>query len=309
MKIRILVLSIIATIVLNANDTIVPLPTDFKYDKEKALLGKKLFYDTLLSGNNTISCASCHILEDGGDDNLQYSFGIDGKVGNINSPTVLNARYHLSQFWDGSAKNLKEQARGPIHNPIEMGSSMDEVVRKLQLNTNYISHFNKIYKDGLTKNNILDAIAEFEKALVTPNSKFDKYLKGDQNSLTKNEKDGFALFKENGCISCHNGINIGSNLYQKIGILKTYIGENNIQGRYNVTLKDKDRYFFKVPTLRNIALTAPYLHDGSKDSLKAVVKFMMMYQLGIVPKEEEIDKIVLFLKTLTGDIPKILESQ
>ena len=294
---------------LTATEKIKPLPLDYKYDKEKAILGKKLFYDVRLSRDDTISCSSCHILEAGGDDNIQFSLGINAQLGNINSPTVFNSRYNFSQFWDGRVKNLKEQASVPITNPIEMGSSMNQVISKLKNDKEYIKQFKKLYSDGLTKDNILEAIVEFEKALVTPNSKFDKYLKGDANSLTLIEKEGYELFKINGCISCHNGVNIGSNLYQKIGILRTYIDEKNTLGRYNITKDEDDKYYFKVPTLRNIALTSPYLHDGSIEILEETVTFMTSYQLGIFPDKLEIKKIVAFLKTLTGETPKVLDEK
>lgn len=292
---------------LSSFDLIQALPADFKYDKNKALLGKKLFHDTMLSRDNTISCATCHIIASGGDDNLKYSFGIDNQEGVINSPTLLNSRYNFSQMWDGRAKDLKTQVSLPIENPIEMGFSMDKLALRLKKDNFYISRFNEVYEDGLTKENIIDAIVEFEKALVTPNSKFDKYLNGDKKALNKEELEGFKLFKEYGCISCHNGLNIGGNLYQKVGILQEYMGDKNSTGRYGVTGKKKDLYYFKVPSLRNIALSAPYLHDGSRETLEDVVEFMMIYQLGMIPDKDEIKKIVIFLKTFTGDTPKIMD--
>ncbi|NOQ32329.1 MAG: c-type cytochrome [Helicobacteraceae bacterium] len=304
MRLYVLVIALFTSL-LQA-DLISPLPTDTKYDQKKALLGKKLFNDPRLSADDTISCASCHLLEDGGDDNIKFSFGINAQEGVINSPTVFNSRYNLSQFWDGRAQDLQAQASQPIHNPIEMGSNMDEVLSKLKKDPEYSVEFKSIYKDAITKENITDAIAEFEKALVTPNSKFDQYLRGDKTALNKEEKEGYKLFKENGCIACHNGINIGGNLYQKVGILKTYVDKKNTLGRYNVTKKEKDKYFFKVPTLRNIELTAPYLHDGSQKNLFDIVNFMTLYQIGMVPDKEEVKKIVSFLKTLTGETPKIM---
>ncbi len=309
MKLKLFIIYLFLTIQTLCAGVIHPLPLDFKYNHQKALLGKQLFHDTRLSKDDTISCSTCHLLESGGDDNIQYSFGINGQQGDINSPTVFNSRYSISQFWDGRSKDLKAQSSEPIHNPIEMGSNMDEVLSKLSKDKSYVLQFKDIFKDGLTKDNILNAIVEFEKALVTPNSRFDKYLRGDKTVLSKEEIEGYELFKENGCISCHNGINIGGNLYQKIGIMETYIDKKNTLGRYNVTKNDNDKYFFKVPTLRNIELTAPYLHDGSQENLKSIVEFMMMYQLGTIPDKNEIDKISLFLKTLTGDTPKILNKK
>ena len=285
---------------LNAG-SISPIPEKIKYDKQKATLGAKLFNDKRLSKDNTISCATCHNLNEGGDDNLAVSKGINGKKGSINAPTVLNAVFNFRQFWDGRVATLKEQAAGPIEDPHEMGSSMEDIVKKLE-KTEYKELFDKTYKTGITKNNLLDAIAEFEKTLITPNSAFDRYLKGQKSALKKNELEGFELFKSKGCISCHNGVNIGGNLYSKFGVMQDASSAN--LGRYNVTKKEKDKYYFKVPTLRNIDLTAPYFHDARTSSLKEAVKIMALYQLGRPISSDEVDKIVSFLKTLTAKVPK-----
>ncbi len=290
---------------LNAQD-IYPLPENYSYDNNKALLGKKLFHDVRLSKDNTISCSSCHDIYNGGDDNLQFSVGIKGQEGNINSPTVLNARYNFSQFWNGRAKNLKVQAQEPIENPIEMGSSMTEVYNKLSQISAYQESFEENYEDGLTKDNILDAIAEFEKALVTPNARFDQFLRGNTNAISLEEKEGYELFKKYGCISCHNGVNLGSNLYQKVGIYKKAKDMTNL-GRYDITKLESDKYFLKVPTLRNIELTAPYMHRGNIFSLKEAIKNIFFLQIGLFPTSDEINKIEAFLKTLTGELPKIMK--
>ncbi len=283
---------------LFGNDLIKTIPTSINIDYEKALLGKKLFNEVKLSSNNTISCASCHILDDGGDDNLRVSFGIDGKQGTRNSPTVYNSRYNAYQFWDASVKTLAQQALGPIHNPVEMGSNFNEIIPKLKDDKYYKLKFKTIYGE-INKVNIIDAIVEFEKTLITPNSKFDRYLNGEKDILTKSEKDGYKYFVEYGCISCHNGINIGGNLIQKIGILNTY--ESDDLGRYNITKDDEDKYYFKVPSLRNINLTKPYFHDGKIESLKKAVTLMAKYQIGFDITEEELNSILAFLKTLTGE--------
>lgn len=286
---------------------ITPIPIDFEYDEQKAHLGKKLFHDSRLSGNNNISCASCHILSDGGDDNISLARGIEGQVGIRNSPTVLNSRYNFTQFWDGRAKDLQEQAEGPVLNPIEMNSSFKEIIEKLSQDQEYKTLFNSIYEDGITALNITEAIAEFEKALVTPNSKFDQYLRGDKSALTKDEKEGYKLFQNYGCIACHNGVNIGGNLFQKIGVIKNFSVSPKEFGRFSITKDEKDKQVFKVPSLRNIELTAPYFHDGSILTLKEAVSTMLDYQVGIVLDEQDIDKIVVFLKTLTGESPKIMQ--
>ena len=294
---------------LFAQELISPLPLSVEYDINKAMLGKKLFFDTRLSGDNTIACVSCHIIDAGGDDNVQFSSGIDGQLGGANSPTVLNSRYNFVQFWDGRAKDLKEQASGPIHNPVEMGSNFKQVISKLSKDTIYQQEFMKLYKDGITGENITDAIAEFEKALVTPNSRFDQYLRGNTTILSKDEVEGFELFKSLGCIACHNGINIGGNLFQKIGIMEEYEVDDSNLGRYNVTKDEEDKHYFKVPTLRNIALTAPYLHDGKISTLQETIKLMIIKQLGKEADKQEVIKIEKFLFTLTGQTPKIMSRQ
>lgn len=305
---KILLTSIIIFTNLFSLDLIKPIEENIQMDLNKALLGKRLFFEKRLSKDNTVSCASCHDILSGGDDNLKVSKGILGKKGTLNAPTVLNARYNFVQFWDGRARDLKEQAVGPIHNPIEMGSNIDEVVGKLKKDESYVLRFKEVYNDIIRASYIIDSIVEFEKALVTPNSKFDQYLKGDKNALSKEQLQGYELFKSYGCISCHNGINIGGNLFQKMGILKEPdYPKGKYLGRYNVTKDEEDKYFFKVPTLRNIAQTAPYLHNGSVKTLRDTIKIMMEYQLGVRPKEQNIDKIIAFLNALNGQTPKIME--
>jgi len=287
---------------LSYSEPISPIPLKITTDNKKVALGSKLFFDTILSKDNTISCATCHRMDMGGADGLPMSFGINGQIGNINTPTVFNSTFNFVQFWDGRAKNLQEQAIGPIENPVEMGHNIDNIVEILK-STEYHKLFKAIYKDGVTKENITDAIAEFEKSLITPNSPFDNYLRGDNNAITQNQKDGYALFKSHGCISCHHGINIGGNLYAKFGV----IGEvkSDSMGRFSVTKNPYDKYFFKVPTLRNIELTSPYLHNGQIEKLEDVVKFMSHFQLGKTLTENEVLKITDFLKSLTGELPKI----
>ena len=280
---------------LFAEELITPIPVETIINKDKVILGKTLFLDTRLSKDNTISCGSCHILEDGGDDNLPVSFGVNGKQGTLNSPTVYNAKFNFLQFWDGRAKNLKEQAIGPIHNPVEMDANFPMILAKLKKDSKYTRLFGKVYKDGITPNNILDAIVAFEETLTTPNSRFDRYLK-KENTLSKEEIAGYKLFKEYGCISCHNGVNIGGNVFQKIGIMSPFQSKNH-------TLL----HTLKVPTLRNISKTAPYLHDGSINNLSDTVKIMFSLQLGVDASQKEIDLIVSFLKTLDGEIPSTIK--
>ncbi len=281
-------------------EPIEPLPLKAEYDEKIAALGKQLFFDPMLSKDGTISCATCHHLENGGDDNLKFSFGINGQEGVINSPTVYNAVYNFRQFWDGKAKDLQEQAIGPIENPIEMGNSFENLIKTLNA-SKYKKQFELLYSEGITKETITHAIAEYEKALTTPNAPFDQYLRGDKNAISDNQKEGYALFKSKGCISCHHGQNVGGNLYNKFGVIEN--AKSADLGRYNVTKKDRDRYFFKVPSLRNVAMTSPYFHDGRTASLDEAVKMMARYQLGQPVSEEEVMKIVAFLSSLNGEMP------
>ncbi|MBL3519279.1 c-type cytochrome [Arcobacter lanthieri] len=295
-------LVIFFSIYLYSNEPIKPIPLEINLDINKVNLGKELFFDTSLSRTNTISCHSCHNLEQGGVDNLQFSIGVDGKIGNINTPTIFNSTFNFVQFWNGRAKNLKEQVHGPITNPVEMDISFEELIEKIRT-TKYENKFKEIYQDGITKDNISDAIAEYEKSLITPNSPFDKYLRGDKNAISNKAKNGYKLFKEQGCIACHHGVNVGGNLYSKFGTLIDI--ESNSKGRFEVTNNEIDKYYFKVPTLRNIELTFPYLHNGSIDNLEDTVKFMANYQLGQSLTQDEINNIVAFLRSLTGELYEV----
>ena len=289
-------------------EPILPLPDSADVDMDKVLLGRSLYFDTALSGDGTVSCATCHMLEHGGAEPRKTSTGIGGQIGPINSPTVLNSSYNFVQFWDGRAKDLQEQAAGPVENPSEMGSKWDDVVKRLAKNEKYAATFGKLYEDGITKANTTDAIAEYEKSLITP-SRFDAYLKGDDSAITDAEKKGYATFKEVGCTACHSGINVGGAMFQKMGLVKDYFADRGTPitdadlGRYNVTKQDYDKYFFKVPTLRNVELTSPYLHDGSQATLEDTVRVMGTYQLGRELSDAQVNSIVTFLKSLTGELP------
>jgi len=304
MKRMYILLTILVAAALFANEPITPLPTSMPLDAKKVKLGHALFFDTQLSKDSTISCASCHILTQGGDDNLQVSFGIKGQTGTRNAPTVYNAVFNFRQFWDGRVKTLQEQVSGPIENPVEMDYNFKELVARLN-KTPYKKKFAAIYKEGITKKSITDAIAEYEKSLITPNAAFDRYLRGDKTALTKEEKEGYALFKLKGCIACHSGMNVGGNMYNKFGIFDD--AKSKDVGRYDVTHRERDKYYFKVPSLRNVARTAPYFHDGRTYSLKDAVLLMAEYQLGRKISDAEINKIVAFLKTLNGQLPKNIE--
>lgn len=288
-------------------EPISPLPLKVELDADKVSLGDKLFHDRLLSGDNTLNCASCHDLTRGGTDQAKVATGIRGQQGPINSPTVYNAMYNLAQFWDGRAKDLQEQAAGPVANPIEMGAQWDEVVEKLKQVPEYQDAFAKLYPEqGLDKTSVTDAIAVFEQSLVTGNSRFDQYLRGNTAMLTSDEIQGYALFKTN-CVSCHAGPALGGLSYEKMGVKRDYFklrgGELTAadNGRFNVTKQEKDRHFFKVPVLRNIELTYPYFHDGSVSSLKESVRIMGEVQLNKAFSNDEVAKMEAFLRTLTGE--------
>jgi cytochrome c peroxidase len=288
-----------------ANEPVQPLPQTLNLNPDKVDLGDKLFHDPRLSKDNSISCASCHDLNKGGCDQRKVSLGVSGQLGGVNAPTVYNSFFNILQFWDGRAKDLKEQANGPVNNPKEMGTDWNVVVTRLENDPAYSKMFFKVYGGKISAGNIADAIAEYEHSLITP-SRFDDYLRGDQNALTPQEKRGYALFKSFGCASCHNGINLGGTQFRKMGIYHDYFKDRGTPitpadlGRYNVTHLESDKYVFKVPTLRNIELTYPYFHDGSVNSLRQAVIIMGKYESGINISSEDADDIVAFLCSLTG---------
>jgi cytochrome c peroxidase len=268
-------------------------------------LGKKLYFDTRLSKSGFISCNSCHNLSMGGTDNLKTSIGHNWNKGPINAPTVLNSSMNLAQFWDGRAKDLKAQAGGPIANPGEMASNHELAVEVLQSIPGYVAEFKVVFgSDRITIDEVTTAIAAFEETLVTPNSRFDKWLKGDKKALSGTELAGYALFKDSGCTACHNGPAVGGNSFQKMGVVEAYKATSPAEGRVAVTKDEADRFNFKVPTLRNVELTYPYFHDGEAATLTQAVDTMGRIQLGKAFTADETAKVVAFLKTLTGDQPK-----
>jgi len=296
--------ALLASGAAQANEPVQPIPAARVSSPATVELGKKLFFDPRLSKSGFISCNSCHNLSMGGSDNLKSSIGDKWQKGPINSPTVLNASGNVAQFWDGRAKDLKEQAGGPIANPGEMASTHELAVDMLRSIPQYVSEFKKVFgHDRLTIDEVTVAIAAFEETLVTPNSRFDQWLKGDKKALKTDELAGYKLFKESGCVACHNGPNLGGNSFQKMGVVEPFKTTSTAQGRVSVTGKDADRFNFKVPTLRNVELTYPYFHDGSADTLAQAVDTMGRLQLGRTFSDSENAQIVAFLKTLTGDQP------
>lgn len=286
------------------NEPILPILPAKIADPAKVELGKQLFFDPRLSKSGFISCNSCHNLSMGGSDNLPTSVGHNWQEGPINSPTVLNSSMNLAQFWDGRAADLKEQAAGPIANPAEMAFTHTLAVDVLRSIPQYRASFKQIYKtDKISIDHVTDAIAAFEETLVTPHSRFDRWLLGDQEALTKTELEGYQLFKDVGCVACHYGAAVGGSSFQKMGIVEPYQTKNPAEGVAAVTGKDADRFKFKVPTLRNVELTYPYFHDGAYWKLEEAVDVMARLQLGRKLSDAEINKMTAFLKTLTGEQP------
>jgi cytochrome c peroxidase len=274
----------------------------------RILLGRDLFFDKRLSADQTISCASCHDLELGGDDGLPTAVGINGAVGPINTPTVLNSGLNFAQFWDGRVRTLQEQAAGPVHNPIEMGGSWELAIERFSEDRELAGRFARAYEEGLTAESIADAIAVYETALLTLNSAFDRYQDGDEGALSAEAEEGYELFQGFGCISCHQGRAFGGNMFQRFGVMGDYFADRGLPladadlGRYNVTGRDVDKFRFKVPSLRNVARTAPYFHDGSAATLPDAVALMAHYQLGEPATAEQLSRIVAFLESLNGEI-------
>ena len=275
-------------------------------DPEKVALGRALFHDPRLSKDSTTACVSCHDLANGGDDGLRVSVGVGGQAGTINAPTVFNVGLNFKQFWDGRADTLEEQIDGPVQAAIELGSLWPEVIAKLHAHESYSARFSALYPDGINRKNVKNALAEFMKSLTTPNSPFDQWLRGDDNALSALEERGYTLFKLYGCVSCHQGANVGGNMFQVFGVLNNYFQKRGDVtdadfGRYNVTGDPLDRHAFKVPSLRVAALTAPYLHDGSAETLREAVDVMFEFQLGRSATDADKEAIVAFIKTLPGD--------
>ena len=307
------IVPIASQVTIASNEPIEPIPLRLELNESKAKLGEKLFHDSRLSGDNTISCASCHNLNTGGTDRLVHSVGVQKQLhftNLVNSPTVFNSGFNFKQFWDGRAETLEEQVETPLLSEHEMGGkSWSKVVNKLKQSSEYVSWFKQLYSDEITSDNIdniKDAIATFERSLYTPNSRFDRFLRGEQNALNQEEKEGYQRFKSYGCVSCHQGMLLGGNMFQSFGVYGNYFADRgNVTkadlGRFNVTGDERDRYVFKVPTLRNVVLTSPYFHDGSAATLEEAIKVMAKYQLGRQLPQTDIDLIIKFLNTLTGE--------
>jgi cytochrome c peroxidase len=278
---------------------------------DRVALGARLYHDPNLSGDGTVSCATCHSIADGGDDGAPTSSGIGGQLGPINSPTTLNSHLNFVQFWDGRAGSLEEQAAGPVANPLEMGSSIDNAVAYLRSEPSYVESFNELFDGTIDEATVTTAIADFERSLTTPNSPFDRWLIGVDDAMSDEAIAGLELFLDSGCTGCHRGAGLGGLSYEKLGAVHDYFERRGGEltdadhGRFNVTQNETDRHRFKVPLLRNIALTAPYFHDASATTLGDAVQTMAWVQLGRELTDEQTAQLVAFLDALTGEIPAI----
>ena len=296
-----------------------PAPADNPSTQAKIELGKMLYMDPRFSSTGTVSCNSCHNVMEGGDDSRSVSMGVHGKTGGRNAPTVWNSAFHTVQFWDGRVNLLEDQAKGPVTNPVEMGmSDIEKAMNQVRAIPGYKPYFDEAFgKNSMTVDNAAKAVAAFERTLITPNSPFDKYVKGDKKALTKQQIKGMNTFAEKGCIACHsgpafNGPNktIGEGFYAKFPTfsnnkyVKKYKLSDDI-GREEATGKKSDAHMFRVPTLRNITDTAPYFHNGAVNDLHEAVRIMASTQLNQTLSRQEVDNIVAFLGSLTGEYPSI----
>jgi cytochrome c peroxidase len=288
-----------------AQEPITPIPLSLALDPPRVALGERLFHEVRLSHDNTRACATCHPLEQGGMDGRPRALAANGTLPLRNTPTVFNVGLNAAFNWDGIADTLEAHAEIVLLSSNLMNTTWPELLAKLQADPDYVTRFNTTYAGGLTPANVLDALASFERSLLTPNARFDRYLRGERHALTAPEQQGYRLFKSYGCVACHQGMNIGGNMYQKFGIFEETDGESPAAfvdfGRYAVTKVPRDRAVFRVPSLRNVAATAPYFHDGRAPTLEAAVDTMARVQLGRTLTPEEIGLVVRFLHTLTGE--------
>lgn len=292
------------------DEPIKPIPRWHAENVPRAELGRQLFNDKRISANQSVSCASCHLLDHGGADGRAFSLGLHGQPTGFNAPSVLNASLNFRQFWNGRSATLEEQINDVVLSPVEMGANWVEVLARLSADEGYRQAFAANYGNGVTQENVQNALATYERTLTTPKARFDLYLEGDSTAITDEEKTGYGRFKQYGCISCHQGVNVGGNMFQKFGVMGDYFKDRTLitdadQGRFIVTGLEEDRHVFKVPGLRNVEHTAPYFHDGSAQTLDKAVEVMFRYQLGRRATDEDTRLIILFLKTLSGEVQVI----
>jgi cytochrome c peroxidase len=287
-------------------EPITPLPLSVDLDPERVALGERLFNDVRLSRDNTKSCAACHPLDQGGMDGRPRATSANDSQPARNTPTIFNVGFNASFNWDGITDTLEAQAEIVLLSPRLMNTTWPELLAKLRADADYVARFKDAYAEGPTRANVLAALADFQRSLVTPNARFDRYLRGERQALTQSEQQGYTLFKSYGCVACHQGMNIGGNMYQKFGVFAEASGAEIPGapvdlGRYAVTKAPRDREVFRVPSLRNVAATGPYFHDGRAEALEDAVRTMVRVQLGRTLTSEEIRLIIQFLHTLTGE--------
>ena len=302
-----------------AQHALQPIPDSLATDIRKVTLGRKMYNEARVSLDGTLSCATCHVIDKGGADSrgTRTSEGIYGQFGGINAPTVLNAAFNVEQFWNGRAHTLADQAAGPPVNPVEMGDqTWEQICERLKEDASLVAEFQSIYPEGITQATVTDAIAEYEKTLITPNDRLDQMLKGDENALTEEEKKGLAAFMDNTCAVCHVGKTLGGQSFETLGIYEDYYAARE-QSNPDIVYNDDDKglagftgdtadlHRFKVPGLRNISKTSPYFHDGTQATIEDAVRAMFRFELGVKEApESDVASISAFLRTLDGEIKK-----
>ncbi len=302
-----------------AQHALQPIPDSLATDIRKVTLGRKMYNEARVSLDGTLSCATCHVIDKGGADSrgTRTSEGIYGQFGGINAPTVLNAAFNVEQFWNGRAHTLADQAAGPPVNPVEMGDqTWEQICERLKEDASLVAEFQSIYPEGITQATVTDAIAEYEKTLITPNDRLDQMLKGDDNALTEEEKKGLAAFMDNTCAVCHVGKTLGGQSFETLGIYEDYYAARE-QSNPDIVYNDDDKglagftgdtadlHRFKVPGLRNISKTSPYFHDGTQATIEDAVRAMFRFELGVKEApESDVASISAFLRTLDGEIKK-----
>lgn len=288
------------------DEPIQPIPSNLNLNPQKVALGQRLFKEPLLSRDGKLACVSCHSLTPGGTDRQTHWRSVNGKAIELNTLTVFNSKFNYKLSWYGEFDSLEGQLDEAISNPNGMGMNWERAIANLKNSPEYVKAFGDLYPQGITTDTVKNALATFERSLYTPNARFDRFLLGDDTAITEEEKAGYQIFKNYGCASCHQGVNVGGNLLQKFGILGNYFADRNLTtqadlGRYNLTDKEEDRYVFRVPSLRNASLGGPYFHDGSASTLNTAIAVMAKYQLGRQLSAEQIDLIIKFLQTLNGE--------
>jgi len=283
-----------------------PLPLTSDFDVARAALGEELFREPGLSGDGKVACTDCHHESHGWADDSAHSRALDRPESPVNVPTMYNVRYLYKLAWNGKYETLESHVDALMVNPKVMASSWEIATKHLAEIPRYRQRFAKVFRDGLTPNNVREAILDYERSLVTPNAPFDRYLRGDAQAVSAEVKEGYAMFKSYGCSSCHQGVAIGGNVFERFGVLRDFFADRGHfdsadLGRFNVTQREQDRFVFRVPSLRNVALTAPYFHDGSAATLEDAVKAMANYQLGRDLDERDRAALVAFLRSLTGE--------